>query len=91
MNMIRDGMAEDHDKVAGDIAWVDELLAAPDSGLDKLQSEFPFLRTTADARRFLEGVRVGLVDVAAGRVVPHEVVVRDMEERRRRYRPSAAE
>jgi hypothetical protein len=84
-------MAEDPHSVAADIAWVDEHLAAPDGGLERLQSEFPFLRSAADARRFLEGIRSGLEDVAAGRVVPHEVVVRDMEERRRRYRPSAAE
>ncbi len=84
-------MAEDHDSVAADIAWVDEHLAAPDAGLERLRSEFPFLRSAADARRLLEGIRAGLEDVAAGRVVPHEMVVRDMEERRRRHRQSAAE
>jgi hypothetical protein len=84
-------MAEDDEGVAGDLAWVDEHLAAPDSGLDRLRGEFPFLQSAADARRFLEGIRAGLEDVAAGRVVPHEVVVRDMEERRLRYRSSAAE
>ena len=74
-----------------DIAGIDRWLSDPDAPLDALREQLPFLRSDAQARRFLTEIREGLEDVAAGRVVPHEEVMRDVEERRRRYRPSAAE
>jgi hypothetical protein len=77
--------------IAADIAWIDQQLADPEASFDELRAELTFLRSPAQARRYLEGIREGLEDVAAGRVVPHEEVVREMEERRRRRRPSAAE
>lgn len=89
--MVGNGMADDQRSVADDIGWIDEQLADPEATFDVLRADFPFLRSAAQARRFLEKIRLGLEDVAAGRVVSHEVVARDMEERRRRYRPSAAE
>ena len=89
--MVQRGMADDQRSVADDIAWIDEQLADPEASFDALRADFPFLNSAAQARGFLEKIRVGLEDLAAGRVVPHEVVERDAEERRRRYRPSAAE
>ncbi|HEY0413160.1 MAG TPA: hypothetical protein VGD66_08460 [Allosphingosinicella sp.] len=74
-----------------DVAEIDRWLNDPDAPLGELRERFPFLGSDAEARRMLEGLRRGLADIEAGRVVPHEQVVRDMEERRRRHRPSAAE
>jgi hypothetical protein len=74
-----------------DVAEIDRWLNDPDSPLGELREQFPFLGSDEEARRMLEGLRRGLADIEAGRMVPHEQVVRDMEERRRRYRPSAAE
>ncbi|TMJ16279.1 MAG: hypothetical protein E6G94_04660 [Alphaproteobacteria bacterium] len=82
-------MAEEDPTIARDIAWVDEQLADPEASFETLRSEFCFLRSAAEARRFLEDIREGLEDFAAGRTVPHEVVVREMEERHRRHRSSA--
>jgi hypothetical protein len=84
-------MAEEERSIEDDIAWVDEQLVDPEEAFDRLRADFEFLRTPAQARRFLEELRLGLEDAAAGRVVPHEVVLREFEERRRRHRPSAAE
>lgn len=84
-------MAEEERTVGDDIAWIDEQLADPKASFEDLRAELPFLRSAAHARRFLEEIREGLEDVAAGRVVPHEVVARDVEERRRRYSSDAAE
>jgi len=84
-------MAEKDPSVASDIAWIDDQLADPDASFDALRADFPFLRSAAEARRFLEDIKEGLEDVAAGRVVPHEQVVRESEARRRRFRSSAAE
>ena len=84
-------MAERDQSIAADIAWIDQQLADPAATFDELRAELTFLRSPEQARRYLEGIRRGLEDVAAGRVVPHEQVVREMEERRRRRRPSAAE
>jgi hypothetical protein len=74
-----------------DVAEIDRWLNDPEAPIDELMAQFPFLRTESEARRFLEEVKVGLEDVRAGRVVPHEQVARDVAERRRRYRSSAAE
>jgi hypothetical protein len=74
-----------------DIAEIDRWLSNPDASLDELRKQYPFLSSDAEARHMLQGLRRGLADIEAGRVVPHEHIVRDMEERRRRHRPSAAE
>jgi len=74
-----------------DIAEIDRWLSDPDASLDALREQFPFLGSDAEARHMLQGLRRGLADIEAGRVVPHEQIVREMEERRRNYRPSAAE
>ena len=74
-----------------DIAAIDRWLSDPDAPLGELREQFPFLRSDTHARRFLAEIREGLEDVAAGRVVSHEQVMRDVEERRRGRRPSAAE
>lgn len=84
-------MADEPRTVADDIAWVDEQLADPEASFDTLRADFPFLRTPEQARRYLEGIREGLEAVRDGRVVPHEQIVREAEERRRRYGPHAAE
>jgi hypothetical protein len=84
-------MADDHRNVADDIAWVDEQLADPDASFDALRADFPFLGSAAHARQFLQEIREGLVAARDGRVVPHEQIVREAEERRRRYGPHAAE
>ena len=84
-------MAEDPRIATLDIAEIDRWLSDPDAPLDELREQYPFLRSDAEARRMLDGLRRGLADIEAGRVVPHEQVVRDVEERRRRHRPSAAE
>jgi hypothetical protein len=74
-----------------DIAEIDRWLSDPDAPLDELREQYPFLGSDAEARRMLQGLRRGLADIEAGRVVPHRQIVLDMEERRRRHRPSAAE
>lgn len=84
-------MAEEDPTIDRDIAWIDEQLADPEASFEALRAEHSFLKSAAHARRLLEEIREGLVDVAAGRTVPHEVVVREMEERHRRHRSSAAE
>lgn len=42
-------------------------------------------------RRWIAKTEVGLEDIRAGRVVSHEQILRDIDERRQRYRPHAAE
>lgn len=74
-----------------DIEQVERWLAMPDAGFEELRDDLEFLRSPAHARRYLTGVREGLEAIRDGRVVPHEQIVRDMEERHRRYRPDAAE
>lgn len=74
-----------------DIAEIDRWLSDPHAPIGELMAELPFLQSEAHARQFLEDVKEGLEDIRAGRIVSHERVVRDMEERRRRYRASAAE
>ncbi|MES2441955.1 MAG: hypothetical protein V4574_03930 [Pseudomonadota bacterium] len=84
-------MADNLDGFREDIAIFTRLLADP-AGLRALASEHSdFLRDEEDAREFVESLLKGFDDVLHGRVVPHEQVVRDMEERRRRYRATAAE
>ncbi|WP_294054201.1 hypothetical protein [Sphingomonas sp.] len=53
-------------------------------------SDLDFLKSEAEARGYVEGILAGLDDALHGRTVPHEQIVRDIEERRRRY-SSAAE
>jgi hypothetical protein len=84
-------MAEEEPTVGDDIAWIDAQLADPGASFEALRAEHPFLRSVAEARRYLEDIRVALVDVLEGRVVSHEQIGRDVEERRRRYRSDAAE
>lgn len=67
--------------------WLDD----PARPLADLMAQLPFLTDEAHARRFLDELQEGLDDVAAGRTVPHEDVVRDMEERRRLRHADAAE
>ncbi len=74
-----------------DITGIDRWLSDPNAPLEELREQYPFLGSDAEARRMLRSLRRGLADIEAGRVVPHEQIVRDMEERRRRHRPSAAE
>lgn len=83
---------DDEPRIAAlDLAQIDRWLNDPQAPLHELREQFPFLRSDAQARRFLADLREGLEDIAAGRVVSHEEVMRDVEKRRRRYRPSAAE
>jgi predicted transcriptional regulator len=84
-------MADRDPQLSADLAWIDEQLADPAASFEELRAELTFLRSAAHARSFLRELREGLEDVADGRVVAHEEVVRDLAERRRRRRPSAAE
>jgi hypothetical protein len=84
-------MAEARRTVGDDIAWIDEQLADPAASFDELRADHPFLLSASEARRYLEDIRLALVDVQEGRVVSHAQISRDMEERRRRYSPDAAE
>jgi hypothetical protein len=84
-------MSDEPRIAALDVAAIDRWLNDPEAPLSDLREQFPFLGSDAEARRMLEGLRRGLADIEAGRVVPHEQIVRDMEARRRRHRPSAAE
>jgi hypothetical protein len=84
-------MADDPRIDALDITEIGRWLSDPEAPLGELRDQLPFLRSDAHARRFLAELREGLEDVAAGRVVSHEEVRQDVEERRRRRRPSAAE
>lgn len=82
----------DAPKIAAlDIAELERWLDDPAAPLGDLMAELPFLRTEAEARAYLDDLRVGLDDIKHGRTVPHEQVVRDAAERRNRYRVSAAE
>lgn len=84
-------MAEAQRTVSDDIAWIDEQLSDPDSSFEGLRADHPSLGSAAAARRYLEDVRVALVDVLEGRTVSHEQIHRDVDERRRRYSSDAAE
>ena len=84
-------MAEEPRIEAFDVAAINRWLIDSDAPLDALREQFPFLHSDEEARTFLAEIRQGLEDIEAGRVVPHEQVVRDMEARRRRSRPNAAE
>jgi len=74
-----------------DVAGIERWLDNPDVSVAEIMADLPFLRTESEAKDFLASIRSGLDDIRLGRAVPHEQVVRDMEERRRRYRTSAAE
>jgi predicted transcriptional regulator len=89
--VIEGGMAEEPRIATLDVAEIERWLNDPDAPIGELREQFPFLRSDAHARRFLAEIKEGLEDVAAGRVVSHEEVRKDVEERRRRHRPSAAE
>jgi hypothetical protein len=84
-------MAKEERTVADDIAWIDEQLADPEACFETLRADHPFLRSPSHARTYLQDIRQALVDVLEGRFVSHEQICRDMEERRRRYSPDAAE
>jgi len=84
-------MVEEGRAVGTDIAWIEEQLADPHASFDELRAEHPTLGSAADARRYLEDIRAALVDAAQGRVVSHEQIRRDVEERHRRYSSDAAE
>lgn len=84
-------MDEDPKITALDVAEIDRWLTDAEAPIGELIERYPFLRSEAEARRFLAKIKAGQEDVRAGRVVPHEQIRRDMAERRRRYRPSAAE
>jgi hypothetical protein len=84
-------MSEESRIAALDIAGIERWLDDPEVSVAELMAELPFLRTKAEAKEFLASIRAGLDDIRHGRTVPHEQVVREMEERRRRYRASAAE
>jgi hypothetical protein len=84
-------MGEEPKIAALDVAELDRWLNDPDASIGELMADLPFLRTEAEARRYLDEIREALDDVKHGRVVPHEQIVRDAAERRRRYRASAAE
>lgn len=75
---------------AVDVADLQPWLAGERS-LSELTTHYPFLRTEDQAQRFLASVAEGLADVRAGRTVPHEQILRDVEDRRRRFGLSAAE
>lgn len=83
-------MIERHQIEALDIAtlesWIDS-----DAALSELLAELPFLRSEADALRFVEDVRMVVDDVQNGRTVSHAQIARDVAERRRSYRTDAAE
>ena len=83
-------MSQEPKIAALDIAEIDRWLGDPNAPLEDLMAQFPFLATKAQARRFLEEVKVGLEDVRAGRVVSHEQIARDIAERRRQSRSRAA-
>ena len=84
-------MADSFDDVRKDIATFTRLLDDP-AGLQMLAAEnSDFLRDEEDAREFVESLLRGFDDMLHGRAVPHELVVLEAEERRRRYRATAAE
>jgi hypothetical protein len=84
-------MAEKERTVGDEIAWIDSQLADPDANFDQLLVDHPFLGSASKARRYLEDVRDALVAVLEGRLMSHEQVRRDVEDRRRRYSSDAAE
>lgn len=84
-------MAEAQRTISDDIAWIDRQLSDPDARFEELRAEHPALGSALEARRYLEDVRVALVDALERRVVSAEQVRRDVEERRRRYSSDAAE
>lgn len=73
-----------------DLAELTEWAANSERTLDALLAE-AVQAYLAKGRRWIAEVEIGLDDVRNGRVVPHEQIVRDVEERRRRYRTQAAE
>jgi hypothetical protein len=84
-------MSEEPRIAALDVAGIERWLDNPAVSVAEVMAELPFLRIEAEAEEFLASIRSGLEDIRLGRTVPHEQVVRDMQERRRRYRASAAE
>lgn len=74
-----------------DVAELQRWLDDPEAPIVELMALLPFLKTEAGAQSYLKGIREGLADIRAGRTVPHEQVVREAEERRRRWQQSAAE
>ncbi len=84
-------MAEKTSSLDADIQTFARWLAAPDLGRSEWREELDFLSTDDDAREYLEGIKLSLEDLREGRVVPHAQVVRDIEERHRRYSADAAE
>ncbi len=70
-------MAEEPKIGTLDVTEIDRWLSDPDAPLDELRQRLPFLHSDEQARRFLEELRAGLEDVAAGRVFSHEEVMRD--------------
>jgi len=86
-----DVMDNEPEIAAIDVGGLERWLNDPAAPLDDLRTQLPFLRSDVQARRFLNEIREGLEDVRLGRTVPHEAIVRDVEERRRRGRANAAE
>lgn len=83
-------MADRVPSVEDDIALLTRWLDDP-AALRSLMSDHDFLRSESEARRYVEGLLVGLEDVRNGRTFSHEQVLRESEARRRRYRSTAAE
>ncbi len=65
--------------------WLDD----PDRPLGELREQLPFLRSDAQARRFIEDIREGLASLGRGEVYTTDEVMRELEARRRARRSAA--
>lgn len=72
-----------------DVAEIDRWLNDAQAPIEELIAQFPFLRTEAQARRFLEDIREGLASVERGEVFTTEEVIQELEARRRARRSAA--
>lgn len=75
--------------LASDMAQVERLLGAPDSGFAELSGRLTFLRSEADAREFLEGIKRGLASIERGELYTTDEVRTHLEARRRARRTAA--
>jgi predicted transcriptional regulator len=82
---------EDRDSVRADIAIFSEMLEDSEKLRAFIARNGDIVADEDHARDTLRGIIAGLDDLLHGRLIPHEEVVREMEERLSRAHPDAAE